>query len=351
MNNNSDFERLIPFMVPHFTSNTSSTIQNVISIALAFSAISKTNKWTNLIFSLKIGRENNTLSKEKIYQKVLECLYLPYFLERFETLNDLKKKFSKIQAFTSTLADMENLKEVFDFIRNKIWIYRSKTDSEIFNMTYIDLHDRNLSSLPENIGYLTNLTQLNLNKNNLTSLPESLGNLTNLRQLYLNDNKLTSLPQSLSNLDNLLEFSLGYNQLTSISPIENITSLREIHLNNNELTSVENIGNLVNLKSIYLDNNQLTSLPKNIGDLTVLRYISLSDNQIVSLPESFSNLRNLEKVFLTNNPLDSKSLVILKGLAKTNLNIRIVADNINLEIIDGKRKIRKPWGKAPTTNA
>ena len=80
----------------------------------------------------------------------------------------------------------------------------------------VDLHDANLTKLPESIGNLSGLYLLNLSFNKITALPASFGNLKNLKWLYLGNNGLTSLPESFGNLTALRTLELGDNNLTAL---------------------------------------------------------------------------------------------------------------------------------------
>ncbi|WP_107666955.1 leucine-rich repeat domain-containing protein, partial [Cyanothece sp. BG0011] len=67
---------------------------------------------------------------------------------------------------------------------------------------FLKLWDKNLNSLPPEIGQLTNLTSLNLSFNQLTDLPPEIGQLTNLTSLDLSFNQLTDLPPEIGQLTN-----------------------------------------------------------------------------------------------------------------------------------------------------
>jgi len=56
-------------------------------------------------------------------------------------------------------------------------------------------YNKNLSSLPENIGNLKLLQSIDLSDNPLTSLPESIGNLNSLEKLDISNNKLILSPR------------------------------------------------------------------------------------------------------------------------------------------------------------
>jgi hypothetical protein len=141
-------------------------------------------------------------------------------------------------------------------------------------LTYLQLDNHQLTSLPESIGNLSNLQELALYFNQLTSLPESIGNLSNLQELALWGNQLTSIPESIGNLSNLEYLQLGGNQLTTLP---------------------ESIGNLSNLKQFHSNVNQLTSIPASIGNLSNLEILSIHANILTSLPESICNLNNCNR--------------------------------------------------------
>jgi Leucine-rich repeat (LRR) protein len=108
------------------------------------------------------------------------------------------------------------------------------------NLTWLDLDDIKLTSLPDWVENLTNLKVLYLDENKLKTLPESIGNLTNLVSLDLHDNQLESLPDSIGKLTNLKRLWLRYNKLTSLpDSIENLTNLKELNLGKNPISDEE----------------------------------------------------------------------------------------------------------------
>ncbi|MEG5045105.1 leucine-rich repeat domain-containing protein, partial [Microcoleus sp. B4-C1] len=127
----------------------------------------------------------------------------------------------------------------------------------------------------------SNLEILNLHQNQITSIPEAIGQLSNLEILNLHQNQITSIPEAIGQLSNLEILSLGQNQITSIP---------------------EAIGQLSNLKWLKLDQNQITSIPEAIGQLFNLKRLTLGSNQITEIPEAIRSMENLGKLDLRTIP-------------------------------------------------
>lgn len=80
----------------------------------------------------------------------------------------------------------------------------------------LDLHNLELTDLPNELFQLKKLKWLNLNGNQISRLSEEFGSLINLETLGLSHNQLTRLPESIVNLENLQTINLNYNQLEYI---------------------------------------------------------------------------------------------------------------------------------------
>ncbi|KAL2743028.1 leucine-rich repeat-containing protein 59-like [Vespula maculifrons] len=84
----------------------------------------------------------------------------------------------------------------------------------IRKVTYLDLSNNFLVTLPNNFVILKQILKLDLSKNMLTEIPENFGEMTQLRYLDLYANQISRLPLSLSELKNLRWLDLKENPLT-----------------------------------------------------------------------------------------------------------------------------------------
>ncbi|XP_035720020.1 leucine-rich repeat-containing protein 59-like [Vespa mandarinia] len=81
-------------------------------------------------------------------------------------------------------------------------------------LTYLDLSNNFLVTLPNNFVILKQILKLDLSKNMLTEIPENFGEMTQLKYLDLYANQISRLPLSLSELKNLRWLDLKENPLT-----------------------------------------------------------------------------------------------------------------------------------------
>jgi len=101
----------------------------------------------------------------------------------------------------------------------------TKVPEQVFTMsslTTLNLsHNKLEGALPAEIQHLQNLRHLDLSNNNFTGVPAEIGQLKKLETLNLSDNALTGLPNEMANLSNLQTLNLQGNKY-SVSDLETI---------------------------------------------------------------------------------------------------------------------------------
>lgn len=101
----------------------------------------------------------------------------------------------------------------------------------------LDLHDNQLSSLPEDMGQLSSLQVLNVEQNDLKSVPSSLTTLAQLQTLNLKGNRIRKLPESLSGLRSLRTLDISRNQIRHLpQDLANIRTLESLSLDAEDMT-------------------------------------------------------------------------------------------------------------------
>lgn len=99
----------------------------------------------------------------------------------------------------------------------------------------LDLSDRGLKAIPDDVFSRTDLEWLDLSGNRLTGAPQAeIRHLSKLKYLDLSDNSLTGLPAELGQLKGLENLDVSNNKLTGL-PMElgNLTDLRVFDITGN----------------------------------------------------------------------------------------------------------------------
>lgn len=186
----------------------------------------------------------------------------------------------------------------------------------------VELEDCKIKVLPDNTGELKSLTQLILPGNEIESLPNGIRKLDNLTYLDLFENKIQSLDFKPEDLKNLADIRLCYNKF-KVFPISlnNLQNLRKIIIWYNDIEYIPNgISDFKNLEELNLDNNNLSTIPEEISKLKSLKILSLRSNNLSAKTNKvifkIQNLENLdlEKNLFTSIPSKLKNLKNIKRL-------------------------------------
>lgn len=123
----------------------------------------------------------------------------------------------------------------------------------------------------------------NINRNTVASnVNVPAAPIANSNILDLSNRQLARVPNDVFNQTNLVELNISNNQLTGSlqAEIRHLQNLRVLKASNNHMTGVPaEIGQLTKLEILDLSNNQLTGLPNELGNLKNLKVLNLSGNQ------------------------------------------------------------------------
>ena len=128
-------------------------------------------------------------------------------------------------------------------------IPNGKFDQIKGDLTYLNLKDNKLKSVPGDLFACNQLKYLNLSLNELENVTDSIGELVDLKELFLSNNKLATVPISVAQCKELQTIELQNNILTRI-PLEslNLPQLLKLNLSSNKLTEIPvSISRLISL--------------------------------------------------------------------------------------------------------
>jgi len=182
------------------------------------------------------------------------------------------------------------------------------TTANIENITFLDIHNQNISDLT-GIEDFADLNILYCYQNNLTAL--DITHNSALTKLWCNINQLPTL--DISQNTALVELSCTNNQLTSLDTSQN-TNLSKLNCFDNQLNTLD-LSNNTNLTELYCGRNQLNTL--DLSHNSALSKFSCSFNQLSDL--DLSQNTSLTMVKCNNNQLT--------GLNVKNGNNTVISDN------------------------
>jgi len=193
-------------------------------------------------------------------------------------------------------------------------------EKDLLHLKRLDLSNRKLEVLHDDIGTLEELTYLNLSNNKLHVLPKSFDNLTTLISLNLRRNQLKELPESIGDFS-LRSLNISGNKLEDISMLCRCTQLRTVDISGNFLHVLSRVfDQAIHLRSINASSNLLNYCAFTLDSLNELEILNLSDNRLEKLPVCIEELDSLLHLNLSNNFLDD-DLSILEALELETINI------------------------------
>jgi hypothetical protein len=154
-------------------------------------------------------------------------------------------------------------------------------------VTFINLIDRLTGSINgPALGVLTGLTYFQLFNLNLTTIPTQVGRLSALAALILSSLALTgTVPTEVANLANLEALNVNGNKLTGTLPaLDKLTKLAHLAVGYNVGLGGNMPAMPTSIRSIVVENCSFTGLPPNLSGLPLLRQLTVQQNKLSGAP-------------------------------------------------------------------
>ena len=240
-----------------------------------------------------------------------------------ENLQNLTKTFDGLSyAFTKLDIHEKELDGLGDDISNYTLLRDFNCSNNIIpdinhlaKMTYISIIDASINvikdismfNVEESFLYLQSL---NLKQNKIKILPKMYA--VYLTNIDLSENRISDCSQ-FTGLPKLKKLNLNQNKIKSCKGLSNCPLLDALYLNTNRIKSLEGIENLPNLRKLRLKTNRIKNFAF-LPDLPNLQKLTISENQI-DTREEFAKLckyEKLHKITLESNPYFDNSGVTPK---------------------------------------
>ena len=174
------------------------------------------------------------------------------------------------------------------------------------SLTVLRLSQNSITELPAELSLLTSLVLRDISKNSLTSFPTDLfSGMVNLKEIMIHSNKLRDLPESLRKCKSLCRLQVYNNRLEGVTGIDELPALVEFDAAHNYLQWPSNLCACIQITAVNLAGNHITEIPPEVGNMTALHRLDLRMNSLETLPESFGDCLSLAEIFLRTNSLTS----------------------------------------------
>ena len=186
--------------------------------------------------------------------------------------------------------------------------------ADLPNLRELDLSERQLAAVPEEVFAMKSLEHLYLVRNEFKELPDALATLPALTYLNLDGNKLTGVPESLGGAVKLKWLRLNENQIVSLpDSLGKLGDLRRFYARRNRLKEVPAfLKSCTRLEDLALDGNFIAEVPDWLVKLPALKSVSFSGCRITKLPNDLSGWRRLDSLILSGCQIPAEEMVRIR---------------------------------------
>jgi len=220
-----------------------------------------------------------------------------------DTTTKLNIDYNNLSTLSASMVRFSRL-ESLNFNKNKAEIELGEAICSVQTLKFLNMADRNVTKISDDIGKLTNLKWLGLSGNPLIkSIPSSIKGCISLGSLNLAGTGLTEFPSEIEGMHWLSVLHLDNTKIEEIpSLIKTLAGLKYLYLSrlDNLKTLPTEIAYLANLNYLYLTDSGIETLPKEIAYLSRLNLVNLSGTKLKRLPREILNLPKHCIIYLEN---------------------------------------------------
>lgn len=241
---------------------------------------------------------------EESGKEMLNCKYseapMKDILENVEVINIYRKDVEEVD--TDGIENGVFYSEDFKYAHFSLSVDVEKICNEIFekskSLKYLAI--ANGIQIPKSISCLEKLIYLEIEQRQVQDILEDIYKIESLEVLYLDRTDLNSISSGIAALKNLKRFSIMRTSITELpQELAEIKKLEYLGLNGLNMKRVPDVVcELKNLRSLYMGRTLIEELPRGLAGLTELEYLAIWETKISELPEWISELKNLKGLFM-----------------------------------------------------
>lgn len=186
-----------------------------------------------------------------------------------------------------------------------------RTRAGLEELRELNLSNKGIDALPEELTKLQNLEFLILCDNNLETIPGWISKLQKLKALHLANNKISTLPKEIFDIKTLVDFSLHGNKLTTLpKEIGNLTNLMQLCISNNDISKLPySIVNLKRIRSLQIENTLIKHIPAEFLENIYLDILSINDELLPEVAYKIAS-SNIDTINLIASNYDDFSQIV-----------------------------------------
>ncbi|KAI9752526.1 MAG: hypothetical protein M4579_005602 [Chaenotheca gracillima] len=266
---------------------------------------------------------------------------VPLGLRRLDVLSKLNLSDNKLgNECVQVIAQCRSLKSL-SLGSNKLFGQILEDLMCLESLENLDVHDNELTIIPDSIRSLKSLRVLNVTGNHIETVPFQSLEETLLSDLQASRNAISGvlLLSSAGQLTKMKVLNVAHNQLEIFSEasLSSVSELQQLDISFNRIKSLGDFSPLKHLVSVQAEDNQINALPSGFAELSEVKTANFSGNNIRTIDERVGLMEKLNILDISRNPLKERRFL---GMTLPDLKRQLRA-RIDQEQIAGSSEAQK----------